>query len=409
MANRSRSRSPRRSTSTSRRRGAQEARAATLTDVAREARVSVATVSRVVNGHSNVTPETRKRIAEVVARLRYVPDTAARSLITKRTHVIGVLLPDIYGGFFSELIRGIDAAAREQQLQVLLSSSHGDAEQMQAAIRAMRGRVEGLLILAPQVEAKGLGDLDPVTPIVFMNSRVEDGVSSSLAIDSYHGAREMVRHLVACGHREIAHVAGPADNYDAQERERGYGDELATSLPGARPYVLHGDFTEASGYGAGRALGAERQRPTAVFAANDGMALGCLAAFDELGLRVPEDIAVTGFDDIPQAAFVRPALTTVRVRIAELGRCAVGQLAEAIAHPDARRAVTTMLRPDLVVRESCGAARARSSSSHRQPVTDGGQDGTVPRITQPTTRRASKQPKQPKQPKQSPRPRPRKR
>jgi LacI family transcriptional regulator len=362
------------------RRRAQEPRAATITDVAREAGVSVATVSRVVNGQSNVTPETRERITEVVARLRYVPHTAARSLITQRTHVIGVLLPDIYGGFFSELIRGIDAAAREQQLQVLLSSSHGDVEQMRSAIRAMRGRVEGLLILAPKVDAKGLGELDPVTPIVFMNSRVEDGVSSSLAIDSYQGARAMVRHLVSCGHRGIAHVAGPADNYDAQERERGYRDELAASLPGARPYVLRGDFTEASGYGAGRALGAENRRHSAVFAANDGMALGCLAAFDELGLRIPEDIAVTGFDDIPQAAFVRPALTTVRVRIAELGRCAVSQLAEAIAHPEAARAVTTMLRPDLVVRESCGAARARSSSSHRQPVSDGGHDGTEPRI-----------------------------
>ena len=405
MANRTRS--PSRSPSTRRSRRAQP-RAATLTDVAREARVSVATVSRVVNGHANVTPETRKRIADVVARLRYVPDTAARSMITKRTHVIGVLLPDIYGGFFSELIRGIDAAAREQHLQVLLSSSHGDAEEMQAAIRAMRGRVEGLLILAPQVDAKGLGELDPVTPTVFMNSRVEDGAaSSSLAIDSYHGAREMVRHLVACGHREIAHVAGPADNYDAQERERGYRDELAASLPRVRPYVLRGDFTEASGYGAGRTLGAEGRLPSAVFAANDGMALGCLAAFDELGLRVPEDIAVTGFDDIPQAAFVRPALTTVRVRIAELGRCAVGQLAEAIAHPEVARAVVTMLRPDLVVRESCGAARARSSSLHRQPVSDGGQDGTKPRISRPTTRRASPQPKQPKQPKQPPRKPPR--
>ncbi|HWO25369.1 MAG TPA: LacI family DNA-binding transcriptional regulator [Kofleriaceae bacterium] len=392
------------------RRGAEEPRAATLNDVAREAGVSVATVSRVVNGQSNVTPETRERIAEVVAQLRYIPHSAARSLITKRTHVIGVLLPDIYGGFFSELIRGIDAAAREQQLQVLLSSSHGDAEQMRSAMRAMRGRVEGLLILAPQVDARGLGELDPVTPIVFMNSRVEGGTSSSLAIDSYQGARAMVRHLASCGHRDIAHVAGPADNYDAQERERGYRDEIAASLSRARPYVIRGDFTEASGYGAGRALGAESRRPSAVFAANDGMALGCLAAFDELGLRVPDDIAVTGFDDIPQAAFVRPALTTVRVRIAELGRCAVSQLAEAIAHPEAARAITTMLRPDLVVRESCGAARARSSFSHRQPVNDGGHDGTDPRLesrgTSDRSRRSSlrlaPQPKPPKPPRPQP-------
>ena len=358
------------------RRSAPQPRVVTVTDVAREARVSVASVSRVVNGHKNVTPETRKRIQEVISRLRYVPHTAARSLITKRTHVIGVLLPDLYGGFFSELIRGIDTAARAQHLQLLLSSSHGDAAEMAAAIRAMRGRVEGLLILAPQLDVTGLGALDTATPTVFMNSRVEDGVSSSLAIDSYHGAREMVRHLVACGHHAIAHLAGPIDNFDAHERERGYRDELAASLPRARPHVIRGDFTEASGYAAGLAIGAERRRPAAVFAANDGMALGCLAAFDELGLAAPADIAVTGFDDIPQAAFVRPALTTMRVRIAELGRGAVSRLAEAIAHPEAAHAVTTLFKPDLVVRDSCGAVLTRAPSSHRQPVSDRGQHGT---------------------------------
>jgi LacI family transcriptional regulator len=356
-------------------RRSQEARDVTLTDVAREARVSVASVSRVVNGHTNVTPETRERILEVVARLRYVPHTAARSLITKRTHVIGVLLPDLYGGFFSELIRGIDAGARAHHLQVLLSSSHGDAAEMAAAIRAMRGRVEGLLILAPQLDATGLGELDTATPTVFMNSRVEGGASSSLAIDCYHGAREMVRHLVACGHRTIAHIAGPADNFDAHERERGYLDELAASLPDAHPNVIRGDFTEASGYAAGRSLGVERRRPAAVFAANDGMALGCLAAFDELGLAVPADIALAGFDDIPLAAFVRPALTTMRVRIAELGRGAVSRLADAIAHPQAAHAVTTLFRPDLVVRDSCGAVITRAPSPHRQPVSDRGHDG----------------------------------
>ncbi|HMG22449.1 MAG TPA: LacI family DNA-binding transcriptional regulator, partial [Kofleriaceae bacterium] len=307
----------------------------TITDVAREARVSVASVSRVVNGHANVLPETRQRIAEVIARLRYVPHTAARSLITRRTQVIGVLLPDLYGGFFSELIRGIDAAARDHQLHLLLSSSHGDASEMAAAIRAMHGRVEGLLVLAPQLDAAGLGGLDAGVPTVFMNSRVAASAGSSLAIDSYGGARQMVRHLVARGHRTIAHVTGPIDNFDSHERERGYRDELAASLHRARPQVVRGDFTETSGYAAGRALGVATPRPAAVFAANDVMAIGCLAAFDALGLAVPRDIAVAGFDDIPLAAFVRPALTTMRVPIVELGRAAVTRLAAAFAHPEA--------------------------------------------------------------------------
>lgn len=370
-------------------------RATTVTDVARAAQVSVASVSRVVNGHTNVTPETRARILEAVERLRYVPHTAARSLITRRTHVIGVLLPDLYGGFFSELIRGIDSAARELHLQLLLSCSHGNAEEMEGAIRAMRGRVEGLLVLAPQLDVGGLGELDPATPMVFMNSRV-DG-ASSLAIDCYQGARDMVRHLVTCGHRSIAHIAGPQDNFDAHERERGYRDELAASLPSARPHVIRGDFSESAGYAAGRAIGAERRRPAAVFAANDGMALGCLAALDELGLDVPGDIAVTGFDDIPLAAYVRPALTTMRVRIADLGRGAMNRLAEAIAHPEAAHTATSLLRPDLVVRDSCGAVITRAPSPHRQPVTDGGHDETQPR-SEPNPRSKRRSPRTPRRP-----------
>jgi LacI family transcriptional regulator len=342
----------------------------TIIDVARAARVSVASVSRVVNGHTNVTPETRQRIVAAIDRLRYVPHTTARSLITKRTHVIGVLLPDLYGGFFSELIRGIDAAARELHLHMLLSSSHGDVAEMAAAIRAMRGRVEGLLVLAPELDATGLGEIDAEVPTVFMNSRVDDGASSCLAIDSYGGARAMVRHLVARGHRTIAHVAGPADNFDAHERERGYRDELAASLPSARPRVIRGDFTEASGYAAGCELGGKAPPPAAVFAANDVMAIGCMAAFGELGLEVPGDIAVAGFDDIPLAAFVRPTLTTMRVQIVELGRGAVTRLAAVIAQPRITPATTTTLLPELVVRESCGTAKPRAQAVKRQSARD---------------------------------------
>jgi LacI family transcriptional regulator len=350
----------------------------TVTDVAREARVSVASVSRVVNGHPNVTPETRQRILEAIDRLHYVPHTAARGLITKRTHVIGVLLPDLYGGFFSELIRGIDGAAREQRLQLLLSSSHGDAAEMVAAIRAMRGRIEGLLILASQIADEALGELDPSTPTVFMNGRGGAGGAPAVSIDSYEAAREMVRHLVGCGHTSIVHIAGPAANLDAQERERGYRDELAASLPGARARVLRGDFTEASGYTAGHTLGAESRRPSAVFAANDGMAIGCVAAFDELGLAIPRNIAVTGFDDIPLASFVRPALTTMRVRIADLGRCAVQRLVERIADPAAPPGDVTWIRPDLVIRESCGAVVTQTPPPPPHPPSERGHDGTEP-------------------------------
>jgi LacI family transcriptional regulator len=328
------------------------ARPATVVDVAREAGVSVASVSRVVNGHANVSPETRARVEQVVERLRYVPHTAARSLATKRSQLIGVLLPDLHGDFFSELIRGIDAAARSHQLHLLLSSSHGDADEMAEAIRAMHGRVEGMIILAPHLEAARIRAFHTTTPTVFVNSPVAPGTSPVLAIDGYNGARAMVRHLAA-RHTAIVHVAGPDDNFDAHERERGYRDELAARVRGARPHVVRGDFSEAAGRAAARTIAALSPRPTAVFAANDMMAIGCLSGFTELGLSVPRDIAVTGFDDIPLASYVRPALTTMRVEIYELGRAAVARLTAVLA--DKRPAPITSLTPELVVRESCGA------------------------------------------------------
>lgn len=340
--------------------------AVTIKDVAREANVSVASVSRVVNGHHNVQAQTRARVLEVIDRLRYTPHVGARDLITRRTRVIGVLLPDLYGEFFSELIRGIDGAARERKLQLLLSSSHGDAAEMVAAVQTMRGRVDGLLMMAPHLDAAGLGGrLPEALPLVFMNSRVEPGVPS-VAIDSYAGARAMVRHLVTCGHRTIAHLAGPADNFDAHERLRGYHEELAASLPGVAPQVLLGDFSEASGYRAGRALVDAAARPAALFAANDMMALGALSALLEAGLEVPRDLALAGFDDIPLAAYVRPALTTVRARIAELGKHAVHLLAATIDRDaGALSSPSLTLQPEPVVRQSCGAPSRMAQE--RQP------------------------------------------
>lgn len=331
-------------------------RASTVTDVARAANVSVATVSRVVNGHANVTPETRQRIQAVVKKLRYVPHSAARNLVMKRNHVVGVLLPDLYGMFFSELIRGIDAAARARHLQVLLSSSHGDSEEMSTAIRSMHGRVAGLIILAPQRDERGISALDSSTPTVFINSAVSFGRWPSLRLDSYGGARAMVKHLVARGFKAIAHISGPEDNFDARERQRGYHDELTASLGrDQRPIYVRGDFSEASGFDAAGALLANKRRPDAVFAANDMMAFGALAGFAKHGVEVPRDIAVVGFDDIPLARYVRPALTTMRVPIFELGNHAVEELVRVITDEPSRIGTAPSFLPELVIRESCGS------------------------------------------------------
>ncbi|MDE2278761.1 MAG: LacI family DNA-binding transcriptional regulator [Xanthomonadaceae bacterium] len=332
---------------------------ATIKDVAREAKVSVASVSRALNGGGGVTPATAQRIREAAARLRYVPHSAARSLITRRTHTIGALLPDLHGEFFSELIRGIDLEARSHGLHLLVSSSHDGEEDAAAALRAMQGRVDGVVLLSsPHVDAAFLkANLPDGLPIVLLNSDVKNGADAVLNIDNFAGTYAMVRHLVDIGHQRIAFVGGPKDNYDARQREAGFRAAMAKFLPGEPVRVLAGDFGESSGYVAARELLAMKTRPQAVFAANDTMAVGCLQAFKEAGLAVPGDIAVAGFDDIPIARYVTPSLSTVRVRIAELGKNAMELLADLMDRPGLSAASVHTLGCDIVVRDSCGAHR----------------------------------------------------
>ncbi len=342
--------------------------ATTIKDVARVAGVSVATVSRALNGHTNVTAQTREHVMGVVAQLRFVPSSAAQSMITRRTHTVGALLPDLHGEYFSELIRGIDLAARARGLHLLVSSSHGDAVEAAAALRAMNGRVDGLLVMSPHVNADFLwGNVPDDLPAVLMNTRVAGGKHSSFAVDNLGGAYAMVRHLVERGHRDIAFVAGPESNFEANERLRGYRAAIADLLPGLSEHVLQGDFTQESGFRAGSQVVALTDRPSAVFASNDAMAIGCLSALNEAGLQVPQDIALAGFDDIPISRYVNPSLTTVRARITELGGLALERLASAIEEPGRISAQHQTLRADLIVRQSTAAPSSPSTLPLRPP------------------------------------------
>ena len=328
----------------------------TIKDVAREANVSVATVSRALNGHPNVAEDVRQRILAVADRLRYSPHHAARSLSSRRTQTIGVVLPDLYGEFFSELMRGIDQVARERGLHLLVSSYHGNPREQGAALRTMRGRVDGLLLMSPFVHgAEALAADLPPMPVVLMNPALVLEGQAAVGVDNHGGAMTMVRHLVELGHRRIAFIAGPEDNFDACERLRGYRDALSQLLPDAETRVLPGDFDEASGHRAGQALLDAGALPDAVFAANDMMALGCLFALSQAGVQVPGDVALAGFDDIPLSRYVHPPLTTMRVEIAELGARAIHRLLAAgeDGTPPVRPA--ELLQPRLVARASSQA------------------------------------------------------
>lgn len=326
----------------------------TIKDVARRANVSVATVSRALNGHENVADAVRTRVLAVAKELRYSPHHAARSLSSRRTNTIGVVLPDLYGEFFSELVRGIDQVARDHNQHLLVSSYHGNPEEQGEALRTMRGRVDGLLVMSPYGDGGVLAEnLPPMQPTVLINSDVRDASLPSLVIDNRRAAGEMVRHLATGGRRRIAFIAGPSDNFDARDRQQGYRDALAGALPGETPWVLQGDFSEASGHRAAQTLLEEAVRPDAVFAANDMMAIGCLFAFLQAGVRVPADIAIAGFDDIPLARYAHPSLTTMRVDIAGIGAQAMRMVLERLGiETGIARAAPGPHVPELIVRES---------------------------------------------------------
>ncbi len=340
---------------------------ATIRDVAREAGVSIATVSRVFNDSSLVSADTIAQVRAVAARLNYWPNGVARSLITNRTHALGVLLPDMYGEFFSEVIRGIDLAARTHGFHILVSGSHADSEALVEALRSMSGRVDGMIVMAPDVQAPtAIAGFASHCPVVLLNPGQDVDSCDTITIANHDGAHEMVQHLVALGHRHIAMVRGPASNLDAEQRLQGYRAALREAgLGPADELEVVGDFTEPSGYEAVTTLLGRPQRPTAIFVGNDHMAIGVMSALGEAGIRIPDEIAVAGFDDIAMARFTTPPLSSVRVNTALLGERAVELLLRA------RRAGNTgprqheVLPTSLAIRSSCGARLTRREEPAR--------------------------------------------
>jgi LacI family transcriptional regulator len=342
---------------------------ATIKDVAREANVSIATVSRVFNDSGPVSEATRLRIREVAARLRYSPHGVARSLITAKTSTIGVLLPDLYGEFFSEVIRGMDQAAQPAGYHLLVSSSHDAKDEIESALRAMRGRVDGLVVMSPHLDAPSLvANVPPTHPIVLLNCAVTGDGYDALTIENQRGAHAMVQHLLGLGHRAIAIITGADGNYDAAERLEGYRRamrEAGIAVPGE--WEIPGDFTEASGFRAIATLLAMPDRPSAVFAANDAMAIGALSALRDASVSVPDEIAVVGFDDIPLARYMSPPLSSVHVDIAALGTRAVETLVHAIDRKNEHSRRHQRLPTTLVIRRSCGAGLAAEPPAGRPP------------------------------------------
>lgn len=321
---------------------------ATIRDVARRADVSVASVSRTLNAPTTVHPVTRERVLTAIADLRYVPHAAARSLSMRSSHALGVVLPELHGEFFSELVRGMDRQARALGYQLLLSTMHDDAVLAGQALRAMRGRVDGIVVMAPQLAPKSLEAVMPTLPAVLINC-VGTISRPFLRIDNARGVAAIIAHFVESGRRRIVHVAGPPTNIDARERMEAYYLTLATLAPEIEPIVVEGNFLEQSGSEAVEWLAANEIKYDAVFAASDWMALGVIGALRLRGIAVPADVSVAGFDDIPLARYL--GVTTIAVRMDELGARAISRLVtemlgEEVAPP------LELINTNLVKRES---------------------------------------------------------
>jgi DNA-binding LacI/PurR family transcriptional regulator len=335
----------------------QRSRDPVMHDVARLAGVSHQTVSRVLNQHPHVRPDTRRRVEDAIAALGYRPNAAARALVTSRTRTVGVVAAGttLFGP--ASMLLAIEQAARSRRYSVTVASlADLSAESVGEAFAYLESlRVAGIVVLAPQrTAADAMLELPAQSPVV----AVDGGLDADLPIvcvDQAEGARLMTEHLLGLGHRTVHHVAGPADWLEAEERVAGWRSALEAAGREV-PALVRGDWSARSGYERARGL-ARDPGVTAVFAANDQMALGVVRALEEQGRRVPDDVSVGGFDDVPEAEFYGPGLTSVRQGFAELGERSLDTLLRVVegqAVPPGRTPERTVA-PELVPRRSTAA------------------------------------------------------
>ena len=327
----------------------------TIVDVAREANVSFATVSRVVNGKGNVSPETRERVVQAMARTGYVVNRQARGLAGGRYQVVGLLVPDLDTSYIGEIVRGIDEALAAVAYDLMLYTTHRRKTRESAfAASLTQGMTDGLLVVLPSNPGAYLDSLCRRRfPFVVIDHGGNDETGPSVGATNRRGAYEATDYLLRLGHRRIAFLTGNLEMGCATERLAGFRAALVDhGIPDGAALVRGGDFHEPLAYERTRELLALRDPPTAIFASNDVSAFGAMDAIRDCGRRVPDDISVVGFDDIPPAANSRPALTTVRQPLREMGRLATRMLLELINDP--QRAIERVELPtELVVRASC--------------------------------------------------------
>lgn len=338
---------------------------ATIEDVAARAGVSISTVSRVVNGRYGVAAATVARVQEAIVDLGYETSLIARSLRRGQTNVLGVLVADIEP-FSAEVLKGISAALRDTPYELIVYSGlhhHEEGWEQRYLSRLAGTLTDGAILLTPTVV-----DVSTSQPVVAVDPHLGGSRMPTVDTENLEGAITATRHLLDLGHRRIGFIGGRPDLESARRRELGYRTALADAgIPVDAELITTGDFTEAAAEGPAHQLLARPDRPTAIFAANDLTAIKTLGVAAELGLRVPDDVSIVGFDNIPESALTEPPLTTIDQSLQAVGEAAVRALLELVEHPErsdpsASEPMRITLPTTLVVRQSSAAPPSAAGS-----------------------------------------------
>ena len=325
----------------------------TIKDVAREAGVSIMTVSRVINNKDYIADSTRKKVQAALDKLNYMPNISARNLVTKKTDFLGLVVPDISNPFFGELVKASEKIAKERGYSIILGDSDGSVEAEADYIDAFRGRMCGAIILvAPRVEDRVLQDLNREIPLILVDRKVDDDDIVQVYLDNARGAYTAVRYLLELGHRRIGFVMGPANVPNSYRRKNGYIDALKDFGIEYDPELEYqGEFIAETGKQAFRKFISLKEPPTAVFNSNDMMAFGFVQSAREAGYAIPEDFSVVGFDDIFLSSLMEPALTTVRYPFIEMGKEAINLLLDSL-DTNEKVKMKKNLEHELIIRKS---------------------------------------------------------
>ena len=356
--------------------------ALTLEDIARLSGVSRSTVSRVINANSNVKEETRQKVLQVIQNKNFQPNLAARGLAAGRTNIIGLVIPAGVAFIFTDpyfplLIQGVSEACNAHDHSVMLWLAEPEYVRRTISQILHNGLVDGVILSSVLMDDPIVKSLHESKMPFILIGRHPTLTVNYIDVDNIRASREATRHLIRQGRKRIATITGPHNQIASYDRYQGYLKALNDrNLPLLSELVLEGDWTEAGGYAAMNRL--IPYKPDAVFAANDVMAAGAISAIHEAQLRIPEDVAVVGFDDTPNASRTQPPLTTMRQPIQSMGALAVETLIDIIDHPgsDSR---SILVATELVIRESCGAliSKPEGGDESKNPV-----DYQIPPVNQ---------------------------